>query len=133
MKHAHSTPAVTSLPQSPQVESDSRVRRYMVTMVIRTTCFVLMALVQPYGWWTWAFAAGAIFLPYIAVVDANAGSDSTTTKVESPLQQIEAPAAAPVEPEAPTVITIHERRVDAAAGDTAGDAAEQDGPSADGR
>lgn len=106
MKHPHPAPSVTSLPLSPQVESDHRVRKYMITMVIRTTCFVLMAVVQPYGWWTWLFAAAAIFLPYVAVVDANAGMDSVETKAESPLQQLE--STAPEAPAAPETITIRE-------------------------
>ncbi|SJN24183.1 hypothetical protein FM104_04400 [Microbacterium esteraromaticum] len=85
--------------------------RYALTMGIRMVCFLLMALV-PLGWWTWAFAAGAIVLPYLAVVYANAGSDSTATTVESPVLQL-AETAGPdptktVE-DAPEVITVRER------------------------
>ncbi|MEV7633374.1 DUF3099 domain-containing protein [Microbacterium sp. NPDC089318] len=114
MKEKRDAPSVTSLPPSPQDEADHRVRRYALTMGIRTVCFLLMALVQPLGWWTWAFAAAAIFLPYIAVVYANAGSDSTPSVVESPLAQLEPPRASAAEP-APTepdVITIVEKRDD---------------------
>lgn len=110
MKRAHAAPSVTSLPQSPQDEATHRVRRYAVTMGIRTVCFLLMALVQPVGWWTWVFGAAAIFLPYIAVVYANAGEDSTPSSVESPVQQIEAPAAttpSPIDDDA-EVFTIRE-------------------------
>lgn len=114
MKDKQHAPSVTSLPQSPQDEADHRVRRYALTMGIRTVCFLLMALVQPLGWWTWVFAAAAVFLPYIAVVYANAGSDSTPSSVESPVSQLEAPRAsasrpAPAEPH---VITIIEKRDD---------------------
>ncbi|MEJ1086972.1 DUF3099 domain-containing protein [Microbacterium sp. Mu-80] len=110
MKRAHAAPSVTSLPQSPQDEATHRVRRYAVTMGIRTVCFLLMALVQPVGWWTWVFGAAAIFLPYIAVVYANAGEDSTPSSVESPVQQIEASAAAapPQTDDAAAVFTIRE-------------------------
>ncbi|WP_314424997.1 DUF3099 domain-containing protein [uncultured Microbacterium sp.] len=112
MKSKHLVPAVTSLPQSPQAEADHRVRRYALTMTIRIVCFALMMFVQPYGWYTWVFAAAAAVLPYIAVVFANAGSDSTETSAESPLQEIEAPAAAPEEPSSspsdPQIITIRE-------------------------
>ena len=109
MKSKSSVPAVTSLPQSPQAESDHRVRRYALTMTIRIVCFGLMMFVQPYGWYTWVFAAAAAVLPYIAVVFANAGSDSTEATAESPLQ-LEAPGPVPIEPEAttPPVFTIHE-------------------------
>ena len=117
MKSKPLVPAVTSLPQSPQAEADHRVRRYALTMTIRIVCFALMMFVQPYGWYTWIFAAAAAVLPYIAVVFANAGSDSTETIAESPVQQHEAPApviSEPVEQEstAPDVFTIHESRQD---------------------
>ncbi len=73
-------------------------RRYMWTMAIRVTCFVLMAVVTPYGWYTWVFAAGAIFLPYIAVIVANVGYD-TSARAEPVQRMLPAPAAA--EPAAP--------------------------------
>jgi hypothetical protein len=90
------------------------VRRYAITMTIRIICFALMVFVQPYGWYTWVFAAAAALLPYIAVVFANAGSDNTETVVESPVAAIEvAPTSLAPDPDAveegPTIITIHER------------------------
>lgn len=120
MKSKRLVPAVTSLPQSPQVEADHRVRRYALTMSIRIVCFALMMFVQPYGWYTWVFALAAAVLPYIAVVFANAGSDSTESTAESPRLEITASAAAPIR-ETPVgdlddahVITIHESRRDRA-------------------
>lgn len=115
MKEKRHAPAVTSLPQSPQDEADHRVRRYALTMIIRTVCFLLMVVVQPLGWWTWGFAVAAIFLPYIAVVYANAGSDSTSSAVESPLAQLEAPGAAspaatPAEHDVITIVESHDDR-----------------------
>jgi hypothetical protein len=114
VKKKRLVPAVTSLPQSPRDEADHRVRRYALTMTIRILCFGLMVLVQPYGWYTWVFAIAAAVLPYIAVVFANAGSDSTETTAESPVQQIEAPVVvqAPAEAVDPSIITIHESRQD---------------------
>lgn len=111
MKRTGHAPSVTSLPQSPQDEATHRVRRYALTMGIRTVCFLAMALVQPIGWWTWAFAAAAIFLPYVAVVYANAGSDSTPSTVESPLRQIEATPTmtAGGDDAGATVFTVRER------------------------
>lgn len=111
MKSKPLVPAVTSLPQSPQAEADHRVRRYALTMTIRIVCFALMMFVQPYGWYTWVFAAAAAVLPYIAVVFANAGSDSTETTAESPLQEIEAAAPVaetPAPPSDPQIFTIRE-------------------------
>lgn len=114
MNRKHTVPAVTSLPQSPAAESDHRVRRYAITMTIRIVCFGLMVFVQPYGWYTWVFAAAAAVLPYIAVVFANAGSDSTESGAESPRQEIEATPAVVPEPieDAPGIITIHEKPQD---------------------
>jgi hypothetical protein len=122
VRHSRNAPSVTSLPQSPQEEAKSRVRHYAITMGIRTVCFILMAVVYPVGWWTFVFAAGAIFLPYIAVVSANAGSDSIPMTVESPVQELSAAAPADPAPQTPPVITIHENRDQATAG---GDGSEQ--------
>lgn len=116
MKHTRSAPSVTSLPQSPQDEANKRVRHYAITMGIRTVCFILMAVVYPVGWWTFVFAAGAIFLPYIAVVAANAGSDSIPMAVESPTLELDsaAPTSEPAA-ESPKIITIQESRDDVSA------------------
>lgn len=43
-------------------------------MGIRTAC-VLAAIVVP-GWPRWVFLAGAVILPYLAVVVANAGREN---------------------------------------------------------
>ena len=107
MKSKRPVPAVTSLPQSPQDEADHRVRRYALTMSIRIACFALMMFVQPYGWYTWVFALAAAVLPYIAVVFANAGSDSTDTTAESPVLQIEQPTSAAETPVDPSTDDIH--------------------------
>ena len=111
--------SATSLPRSPQDEAASRLKRYAVTMGIRIACFLLMVLIQPYGWWTWVLAAGAIFLPYVAVVRANAGEESDARAVESPEFSLDAPAETPARAEsAPTVIRLTETRP---AGGTASD------------
>ena len=66
-------PAVVSVTTVPEAPDDSaRIRRYLVTMAIRTTCFILMVVVD--GPLRWVFLAGAAFLPYVAVVLANARS-----------------------------------------------------------
>lgn len=101
--------SATSLPRSPQDEAASRLKRYAITMGIRIACFLLMVLIQPYGWWSWVFAAGAIFLPYIAVVRANAGEESDARSVESPELSLDAPPADVVEAEVrPSVIRLTE-------------------------
>lgn len=86
-------------------------RTYAITMTVRIVCFLLMALVQPYDWYTWVFAGAAAVLPYFAVVIANAGSDSSGAGAESPERQLEAPAA-PAAEEEPHVLIIRETRED---------------------
>jgi hypothetical protein len=51
----------------------ARQRRYLFSMSIRTVCFIL-AIVFRETPATWFFVVGAIFLPYVAVVIANAGA-----------------------------------------------------------
>mgnify|MGYP003458161357 FL=1 len=55
-------------------EQSGRTRRYLVSMGIRTAC-VLAAIVVP-GWPRWVLVAGAVVLPYLAVVMANAGREN---------------------------------------------------------
>lgn len=82
----------------------------MVMMGIRIACFIAMAVVTPYGWYTFVFAAGAIFLPYLAVIVANVGQDAPPTTAVAPERAITAPAAASPTPaaEEPLVIRIAE-------------------------
>jgi hypothetical protein len=50
-----------------------RQTRYLVSMGVRTACFVLAVVTD--GWLRWAFIVGAVVLPYIAVVVANASGE----------------------------------------------------------
>ncbi len=54
-------------------EQKSRQRRYLFSMSLRTVCFV--AGIATTGWLRWTFITGAILLPYISVVIANAGRE----------------------------------------------------------
>jgi hypothetical protein len=47
-----------------------RMRRYLISMSVRTVCFVLAVVCT--GFLRWTFALAAILLPYVAVVMANA-------------------------------------------------------------
>ncbi|HPB72948.1 MAG TPA: DUF3099 domain-containing protein [Phycicoccus sp.] len=62
--------SVTSAPAHRRDDQDARIKRYLITMAIRTICFFLLVVVD--SWWRWLFLAGAAFLPYFAVVLANA-------------------------------------------------------------
>jgi len=64
-----SVPSVTGAAEGLSREQDSRTRKYLISMGIRTAC-VLGAIVIP-GWPRWVLIAGAVVLPYLAVVIAN--------------------------------------------------------------
>jgi hypothetical protein len=61
---------VTSAPSSTTDDQDDRVRRYLLMMGIRVVCFGLLFVTS--GWMRWVAIAGAVVLPYFAVVVANA-------------------------------------------------------------
>jgi hypothetical protein len=63
---------ITTAADARSSDLDARINRYLVSMGIRTVCFVL-ALVVP-GPMRWVFVAGAVLLPYVAVIAANAPS-----------------------------------------------------------
>ncbi len=111
VKSSGPAPSATSLPRAPRDEVGARSVRYLVMMGIRVACFILMVVITPYGWYTWVFATGAIFLPYIAVVSANVGQDSRGNRREDPERALPAPPVAPAAAAAaPLVIRIEEAR-----------------------
>lgn len=62
--------------------------KYTLAMTIRVVCIVLAMFAE--GWLMWSAFAGAIFLPYFAVVLANAqgpraGQISEVTQVIKPV------------------------------------------------
>lgn len=73
MKHQQS---ITSLPPSPDEDRHRRMIKYSVAMGIRMVCIGLCLVAQ--GWWLVVFAVGAIVLPYLAVVVANAQHSQKT-------------------------------------------------------
>ncbi len=75
--------SITGAGESLTHEQTGRTRRYLVSMTIRTAC-VLLAIVVP-GWPRWVFLAGAVALPYLAVVAANAGVRRRGTPPPAPV------------------------------------------------
>jgi len=61
---------ITTAPHSREAEIAMRQRRYLVSMAIRTVCFVAAILVGG-GVLRWLLVAAAVLLPYVAVVLAN--------------------------------------------------------------
>ena len=66
--------SITDAEFSLSSEQRDRARRYFISMMLRTICFILTVLLpSPYRWITLIFA---VILPYFAVVIANAGRES---------------------------------------------------------
>lgn len=66
---------VTGLPTSLQDDQSERMRRYLMSMGIRTVSFLLAVVALAVLHWTvigWLLVVAAVVLPYIAVVVANA-------------------------------------------------------------
>jgi hypothetical protein len=65
---------ITSAPKGLSTDQSARQRRYFISMMIRTACFILTVLLpSPFRWFA---LLGAVTLPYIAVVVANAGRET---------------------------------------------------------
>jgi hypothetical protein len=78
-RHGNDQPVrITTASAGSGADIAHRQRRYVITMGVRTLCFVAVAVLAMThagpGWLPWIFVAGAVFLPYIAVVMANATS-----------------------------------------------------------
>jgi hypothetical protein len=63
------TQSITSLPAAPAADRGHRMLEYTIMMSIRVLCLISLLWVR--GWWILIPAAGAVFLPYFAVVVAN--------------------------------------------------------------
>ncbi len=73
---------MTGLPTSLQDDQGERMRRYLVSMGIRTVCFILAVVALAWLHWTligWSLVVAAAILPYVAVVMANAARSRTST------------------------------------------------------
>lgn len=85
-----STLSVTNLPLSPEEEQKQRFRKYLIAMIIRLVCLALAVLTT--GVLQWVGFLGAIFLPYFAVVLANASgagdAASATVPTQEPIKQL---------------------------------------------
>lgn len=62
---------ITTAAASREADIAGRQRRYVISMAIRVLCFIAAVAVGP-GWLRWVLVAGAVLLPYVAVVLANA-------------------------------------------------------------
>lgn len=84
--------SITDAPVRHSVEQRSRMVSYTIAMSIRLVCFVAAAVIAMIWetWWALVPAVAATVLPYIAVVNANAGGDRYTAQRadEAPQRQL---------------------------------------------
>jgi Protein of unknown function (DUF3099) len=72
---------ITDARRSHSDDQHARIVKYSVSMAIRAVCLILAFVVT--GPMRWVFIAGAITLPYVAVVIANAGREQTPRAPEA--------------------------------------------------
>ncbi|MFM9015153.1 MAG: DUF3099 domain-containing protein [Candidatus Nanopelagicus sp.] len=66
--------SITNAGSGLTIDQAARQKRYFISMMIRTVCFVLTVILpSPYRW---VALIGALTLPYIAVIAANAGRET---------------------------------------------------------
>lgn len=73
-KKANQSQNITSAQPSLSQDQSARQRKYFWSMMIRTFCFILTLLLP--SPWRWIALIGALTLPYIAVIVANAGRET---------------------------------------------------------
>lgn len=69
-QHPDEPVSITTARRSHSEDLRRRQGRYLLSMGIRTLCFLLAIVTS--GPLRWTLVAGAVFLPYVAVVVANA-------------------------------------------------------------
>lgn len=66
--------SITSARASHSEDVSRRMKSYAISMGIRTLCVLGLVLLLPH-WTAWLFVPGAVVLPYVAVLLANAGRE----------------------------------------------------------
>jgi hypothetical protein len=89
---------ITTARSSHSEDVGRRMRNYAISMGIRTLCVIGLVVVFPH-WTAWLFVPGAVLLPYVAVLLANAGRERTPQQVAT---------LAPVPPARPALGRTHD-------------------------
>lgn len=74
--------SVTSAGVNPADDRAHRMRMYFIAMSLRMACIVSLFWVR--GWWVLLVAAGAVFLPWFAVLVANAAAHGGEEAPDAP-------------------------------------------------
>ncbi len=70
MPHDDGAIRITTASSSRHEDIAARQRRYVLSMSLRTVCFIGAVIAD--GWLRWVLVGAAVLLPYFAVVMANA-------------------------------------------------------------
>lgn len=97
--------SITSAPEPLGADQARRARRYLIQMGVRVACFLLAVLTWSHVplWVSLVLLVGAVVLPYIAVLFANAGRERRDDAPPGYLPHLldPAPPARPVAPAPP--------------------------------
>jgi hypothetical protein len=83
---------ITSASAGHSVDIQHRQRRYLISMGVRTVCFVLAVVFRHEPPLMWAFVVASFLLPYVAVVMANAGEGPDPGAPPEPFSPTERPS-----------------------------------------
>ena len=75
---------ITAAPHNPSEDISRRQARYLLSMGIRTACFVAAVFAVSIPWLCAALIAASFFLPFVAVVIANAAAPRVAQNLEGP-------------------------------------------------
>ncbi|ANC30435.1 DUF3099 domain-containing protein [Isoptericola dokdonensis] len=75
--------SITSAPTALAEDQWRRMRQYLVQMGVRIVLIYLAVVFTRGSWLMWVCVAGAVVLPYTAVILANAGRDRTSHEVDA--------------------------------------------------
>jgi hypothetical protein len=67
--------SISSAKYAHSEEMPGRMKKYLISMIIRTACFIGAIFTDSVL--RWVLIAGSVILPYIAVVIANAGQEQS--------------------------------------------------------
>jgi len=90
---------ITGAPTAQSEELRGRTRKYLVSMGVRTACFIGATVAS--GPLRWVLIAGAVLLPYLAVVFANAGRAAKSAVPPTTVYQRTRTALSPAKPHPP--------------------------------
>lgn len=95
---------VTSVGITPAADRAHRMRVYFIAMTLRVGCVLSLFFVR--GWWILLVAAGAVLLPYFAVIIANQAASGQGRRPDAPPPLELESSKSVIEPAADAVIVI---------------------------